>query len=158
MPAIPQPSEENGFLAEHIGLVLRSFRHWTGRDFVNPRMNDEEAARYLFTAPLALLTHDTQPDPIFNYANQTALSLFAMSWEEMTACPSRLSAETDQRDTRAALLKEVAEKGYTEEYAGIRIGRHGRRFMIEGARVWNLIDARGIPQGQAASFEHWRWL
>ncbi|RQW79884.1 MAG: MEKHLA domain-containing protein [Methylococcus sp.] len=158
MPAIALPSEENGFLAEHIGLVRRSFYHWSGRDFVNPRMNDEEAARYLFTAPLALLTHDTQPDPVFNYANQTALSLFAMSWEEMTACPSRLSAETDHREAREALLRDVAEKGYTEDYAGIRIGRHGRRFMIEGAKVWNLIDVRGIHQGQAASFAHWRWL
>jgi hypothetical protein len=40
----------------------------------------------------------------------------------------------------------------------VRIGRHGRRFLIEEAVVWNVLDKRGIYQGQAASFRHWRWL
>jgi len=158
MTATPIPAEDNHFMAEHIGLILRSYRHWTGRDLVNPRMSEEEAARYLFTAPLALLSHDTQADPIFNYANQTALSLFGMDWVEMTTCPSRLSAEEPNREARSALLKKVAEQGYADNYQGIRIGRHGRRFEIENALVWNLRDERGIYRGQAASFRHWRWL
>ena len=158
MTATDSPAEENQFMAEHIGLILRSYRHWTGRDLVNPRMNDEEAARYLFNAPLALLSHDTQADPVFNYANRTALSLFGMDWMEMTACPSRLSAEAPNREARSALLQSVAERGYADNYRGIRIGRHGRRFEIENAMVWNLRDERGIYRGQAASFQHWRWL
>jgi hypothetical protein len=121
-------------------------------------MNNVEAARFLFAAPFALLSHDTQPDPVFNYANQTAMSLFAMSWEDMTACPSRRSAEPVNQTERQRLLQEVTEKGYSEGYRGVRIGRHGRRFLIEGAVVWNVLDKRGIYQGQAASFRHWRWL
>lgn len=145
-------------MADHIRLLRRSFRHWTGRDLTPPRMTDAEAARYLFAAPFVLLSHDTQPDPIFNYANETALRLFAMSWEEITACPSRLSAEPGDQPERARLLQDVAEKGYSENYRGIRIGRHGRRFEIEQAIVWNLLDDRGIYRGQAASFKHWTWL
>lgn len=145
-------------MADHIGLMRRSFKHWTGRDFVNPRMTDTEAARYLFTAPWALLSHDTQPDPVFNYANQTAMSLFGMNWEEITACPSRLSAESGDQAERDRLLREVTEKGYSEGYRGIRIGRHGRRFEIDQAKVWNLLDDRGIYRGQAASFKRWTWL
>jgi len=158
MTAMPIPSEENRYLAEHIGLILRGYRHWTGRDLLPPRMTDAEAVRYLFAAPLALLSHDTQPDPVFNYANRTALNLFGMSWEEMTACPSRLSAEPDDQPERARLLREVAEQGYSEGYRGVRIGRHGRRFAIEQASVWNLRDERGAYRGQAACFRHWTWL
>lgn len=152
------PTESNQFLAGHVALLRRSLVHWTGRDLVNPRMTHVEAARYLFSAPLALLSHDTQSDPVFNYANQTALSLFAMSWEDMRSCPSRLSAERDKQADRARLLQEVTEKGYSDGYRGIRIGRHGRRFEIESAVVWNLLDEQGVYRGQAASFRHWKWL
>ena len=158
MTTIPLPAEDNQFLAGHIGLLRRSLWHWTGRDLVSPRMSDAEAARFLFSAPFALLSHDSQPDPVFNYANQTAMSLFAMNWEDITACPSRLSAEPVNQAERARLLREVTENGYSDGYRGVRIGRHGRRFEIEAAVVWNVRDERGIYQGQAASFRHWRWL
>jgi hypothetical protein len=41
---------------------------------------------------------------------------------------------------------------------GIRIDSRGRRFRIEGARLWTLLDERGRPLGQAASFARWWWL
>lgn len=154
----PMPAEQNQFLVEHIQLILCSFRHWTGRDLVAPSLSAADAARYLFQAPLALLSHDTQPDPVFNYANRTAMSLFGMNWDEITTCPSRLSAEPVNREARAALLQDVTEQGFSEGYRGIRIGKHGRRFEIENALVWNLIDTRGRHRGQAASFRHWTWL
>ena len=31
----------------------------------------------------------------------------------------------------------------------------GRRFRIQQAVVWNLVDAAGTPQGQAACFHQW---
>jgi len=37
-------------------------------------------------------------------------------------------------------------------YSGMRIAKSGKRFMITDATVWNLIDERGLPQGQAAVF------
>lgn len=152
------PCEDNAFLAHHIGLLRRSYRHWTQLDLLAPRMTDAEAARYLYSAPFVVVSHDTRADPLFNYANQTALSLFGMNWEEMTACPSRLSAETPDQAERARLLQEVTEHGFSSGYRGIRIGKHGRRFEIREAVVWNLLDERGLYQGQAASFKHWNWL
>lgn len=152
------PSEENNFLAPHVGLLRRSFKHWTRRDLLDPRMIDVEAARYLFTAPFVVLSQDTAPDPLFNYGNRTGLSLFGMTWEEMMACPSRLSVESTHTEEREELLKIVKEKGYVEDYRGIRVGRHGRRFEIEGAIVWNLRDNRGMVSGQAALFKRWKWL
>jgi len=45
-----------------------------------------------------------------------------------------------------------------DDYAGVRISKHGRRFMIEQATVWNLIDGHGKYCGQAAMFGVWRML
>ncbi|MGZ8218466.1 MEKHLA domain-containing protein [Methylomagnum sp.] len=157
MTAFPLPSEDNAYLAEHVAILRYSLRHWTGRELVDPRMTDVDAARFLFRARFAVASHDTAPDPLFNYANQTAMSLFAMSWEEITACPSRLSAERVNQESRELLLCKVAEQGYVDDYRGVRVGRHGRRFEIEGAVIWNLLDQRGIACGQAAMFEHWKW-
>jgi hypothetical protein len=153
----PLPSEDNGYLVDHVAMLRDSFRHWTGRELVVARMTDVEAARYLFQARFAVVSHTADKDPLFNYANQTALSLFGMSWEEFVACPSRRSAERANQEDRASLLGRVAAEGFVDDYRGIRIGRHGRRFEIEAGVIWNLLDERGIVAGQAATFEHWTW-
>ncbi|WP_026610906.1 MEKHLA domain-containing protein [Methylocaldum szegediense] len=158
MTAFPEPSEENSFLADHVAILRDSYRHWTGRELVDPRMNHHEAARYLFFAPFAVLSHDTAKDPIFNYANRTAMSLFGMNWAEFTAFPSRLSAERHNQENRERLLAEVMECGYVEDYRGIRISKHGRRFLIEHVTIWNLLDARGVFSGQAARFSDWKFV
>jgi len=79
-------------------------------------------------------------------------------WQTITALPSRLSAETPLQAERDALLRRVAEQGYIDDYAGIRIADSGRRFSIQQATVWNLIDADQQPCGQAALFSHWQLL
>ncbi|HYE37594.1 MEKHLA domain-containing protein [Methylocaldum sp.] len=158
MTAFPKPSEENSFLADHVAILRNSYRHWTKRELVDPRMNDCEAARYLFSAPFVVLSHDTAKDPVFNYANQTAMTLFGMNWEELTAFPSRLSSEREDREERRRLLAEVTARGYIDDYRGIRIARHGRRFLIEHTTIWNLLDTRGVYCGQAASFAEWKFL
>jgi hypothetical protein len=43
-------------------------------------------------------------------------------------------------------------------YSGIRIDSQGRRFRIEGARLWTLRNEAGEACGQAACFESWWWL
>jgi hypothetical protein len=47
-------------------------------------------------------------------------------------------------------------QGYIDDYAGVRVSRTGRRFLIEGATVWNLIETDGRLVGQAATFSRWR--
>lgn len=41
------------------------------------------------------MSHGLEVDPVFNYANQCALDLFEMTWEDFIKLPSRLSAEAD---------------------------------------------------------------
>ncbi|MDD5036902.1 MAG: MEKHLA domain-containing protein [Methylococcaceae bacterium] len=46
-----------------------------GRERVDPRMSDGEAARSPFHARFALVSHDAALDPVFDYSNRTALDL-----------------------------------------------------------------------------------
>ena len=105
----------------------------------------------------SLCCHTTNPlsDPILNYGNKTVLSLFEVSWKELIQMPSRLTAEPHEREERAELMRRVSKNGYIDDYTGIRISKSGKRFLIEQATVWNLIDSQGTYKGQAAIFSDW---
>lgn len=155
---MPKPSPSNDFLADHIQRLLASYRCVTGRDLIDPRLDLKAAARFLYHAPFALLSHDAQEDPVFNYANLTAQRLFELNWEDFTRLPSRLSAEPLAQSERQRLLEEVKAKGYVANYCGVRIAQSGKRFRIEGAEVWNVYDEQSQICGQAARIERWYWL
>lgn len=146
------PDAANDYLSAHIGLLRETFRRCTFRDLVDPGWTDAVAARWLFHAPCVLLSHNADEDPVLTYGNRRALALFEIDWEQLVRMPSRLTAETPAREERARLLAEVAVKGFIDHYNGVRISSSGRRFLIEGATVWNLVDASGIYRGQAATF------
>ena len=158
MPAWSHPNPHNEYLKPHALILLRSFAHWTGRILVDPALSEAEQARQLCLAPFVVLSHNTAPDPIFNYANQIALTLFEFSWDEFTALPSRQSAEPLHQDERAHLLAQVARDGYVEAYLGVRVANSGRRFLIEKGIVWNLLDENGLFYGQAATFSEWSFI
>lgn len=152
MSTIAYPTAANGYLADHADLILRCYHHWFGSALVEPT---NDAARALFEAPFAVLSHNTDADPLLNYANRQGLSLFAVDWDELLTLPSRLTAEAPLREERQRLLETVTRQGYIDNYSGIRIARTGQRFRIEQARVWNLFDAQGQAAGQAALLTHW---
>lgn len=158
MSALPQPGPENRFLIDHISLLRCSLRALTGRDLVGAQVPDAEAARRLYQAPFVLLSHNQAPDPILGYGNLRAQRLFELTWEELSAMPSRLTAEAPDREERARLLARVAKNGYIDDYSGVRVSSNGKRFRIERALVWNLLDDNGRPCGQAASFSQWKPL
>ena len=140
---------------KHTQLMLDSYRRWLGTDLISREGNAEEQARRLFEAPFVVVSHGTQPDPILNYGNRTAIVLWEMDVDQLTKTPSRMTAEPVHRDERARLLERTTRDGYVDDYSGIRISSTGRRFRIHQAIVWNLIDAQGIYAGQAATFSDW---
>ncbi len=159
MKQIPYPCPENRFLIEHIELLAYSYRQLLGVPLLGDCCSaGENLAEQLFNAPFALVSHNTAPDPVFNYANLTALSLFEFSWREFTALPSRLSAEPVNRLERGQLLARVTEHGFINDYCGVRISRTGKRFRISNAVVWNVMDRQDNYQGQAACFSEWEFL
>lgn len=152
------PGESNGFLAEHASRLIRSYQRWTGRDLVDAELSPVEQARALYEAPFVTASHGTEADPVFNYANRAALTLFETTWADFTSMPSRLSAQPVAREERAQLLARVNQHGFIDDYSGIRISTSGRRFRIRRATVWNVVDARGAPGGQAVVIRDWEYL
>lgn len=145
-------------IIRHSLRLNNSFVHWTGSGLTDAQLSPEELAKCLFHAPFVLLSHGTEPDPILNYANQTGLDLWETNWSELTHMPSRLTAEPSERKDRAQLLHQATQKGYLAHYQGIRISITGRRFAIENAEIWDILDEQGQKCGQAAKFSDWQYL
>lgn len=155
-PAVP--SATNDYLIDHICLLSESLSHWSGCGLMDDAPDPVIAARRIYFAPFALLSHGIGTDPVINYANHTAQQLFEMEWDEITSLPSRLSAEEAVQDERNALLKRVTDNGYIDDYSGVRVAKSGSRFQIKDATVWNLQDRSGNYRGQAAMFSIWHRL
>lgn len=137
---------------QRLALLIQSHQRLTGRVLVTPGGDAREA---LWNAPCVIVAHGIEPDPVFFYGNRRALELFEMDWASFVCLPSRRSAEPLLREERARLLERVARDGCITDYAGVRISSTGRRFRIEQAVVWNLVDDSGRCHGQAAAFDRW---
>jgi MEKHLA domain len=143
------------FMVTWSQLLLDSFRHWTGRDLLIRTGTPDAQAQALFAASLVVVSHGAEADPLLNYGNQQALDLWELSWAQLTSTPSRLTAEPMNRDERARMLAVAEKQGYYSGYRGIRISSTGKRFLVEDATVWNVVDGQGIRVGQAATFARW---
>jgi hypothetical protein len=155
MQIVNEPSPENYYLREHVGLLISSYHRWTGKDLVKQEYSGKSIYRALFEASYVVVSHNTEEDPVFNYGNQTALSVFEMSWRDFTNLPSRKSAEPVDRAERERLMARVNKLGFIDDYRGVRVSASGKHFMIEDATVWNVVDERGRYYGQAAVFYRW---
>ena len=150
LPADPVPDRyRDAAAARLIVLIAESFERLLGRPLV---ISSTDITKALWEAPFAVVAHGTQADPVFFFGNRYALTAFESDVEGFTRMPSRLSAEAPLREERQALLDRVTRDGFIDDYEGVRISARGRRFRIEGAIVWNLIDDRGERHGQAATF------
>jgi hypothetical protein len=141
----------------HVGLLVSSFKLLTGKNILVSGSDSDSISREIFFAPYAVMSHGTEEDPVFNYANQCALDLFEITWENFIKLPSKYSAEADSQGERERILQQVAENGYADDYSGVRISNKGRRFKIKNATVWNVIDQRRC-YGQAALIRNWTYL
>jgi hypothetical protein len=150
------------FYINHADRLVDSYKLLTGNDlfplFEEGYESKNRNVERIQSASFVLVSHGLGPDPLFNYANPNALNLFEISWDELLKMPSRLSAETINQDERAKLLNTVNRQGYIENYSGIRISAKGRRFRINQAVVWNIIDDKGKYFGQGAMFKDWDFL
>ena len=138
--------------------LCASYEHWTGKELIPGHNNTDMLAEILFDAPFALVSHGTEDIPVFNFGNKTALELFELSWDDFIKMPSRQSADNDNQEDRAKLMSRVNLNGFEENCRGIRISSTGKRFLIEGATVWNVFDEDHKPCGQAAMFSQWTFL
>jgi hypothetical protein len=56
------------------------------------------------------------------------------------------------------MLEQARTRGYLATYQGVRVTSTGRRFLVENALIWNVLDAEKQRIGQAATFMQWTWL
>jgi hypothetical protein len=143
------------FALRHTALILSSYRKWTGRDLIPPHQEAEKQACALFWESLVVITSDNAADPLLTYGNQKALDLWQISWPALTQTRGRNTAEPLHRTERENFLKRVRDNGFVEDYSGVRISSTGKRFKIEQATVWNLVDETDLFIGQAAAFSKW---
>jgi hypothetical protein len=146
------------FIETHGAELLRTYHLWTRRHLIEPCGDVRREARKLFEAPFVVVSGGAEGEQILNYGNKTALNLWEMDWDTLTRTPSRLTAEPMYRDERAEFLRRVRERGFIDDYSGIRVSSKGSRFRIAKATVWNVTDALGNYTGQAATFSNWEFL
>ncbi len=139
-------------------LLLESYRHWTRRDLIAGVGTPEEQARALFEAPFVVVSHGLEDDPVLNFGNRVALNLWEMTWDQFTRTPSRLTAEPPDQAARARMLAQAEERGFIDNYRGVRISGKGRRFLVNRALVWKVVDPAGRRRGQAATFNSWTFV
>jgi hypothetical protein len=149
--------EQNGWI-EQSQTILDSYERLIGKTLITRDGSPADQAQQLFHAPLVVVSHDTQSDPLLNYANQMALDLWKISVPTLLKTPSRMTAESVHRDERAKLLQRTTRDGFVDDYRGIRIATDGQRFLIDCATVWNLSDHQGNHSGQAATFDKWTMI
>ena len=138
-----------------IRWLLDSHALWLKRELIDRGGDIEAQSERLFLAPFVVVSHVDSDDPILCYGNRQALDLWEMTWEQFTVTPSRLTAEPVNREERARMLRRVTACGFVDDYRGVRISRTGRRFLVERATVWNVVDGDGNRRGQAATFSEW---
>ena len=149
---LPFSNTINAYHESQAELICQSFLQWLGCPLISP---SECLGKTLFEAPIAVVSHGVEANPIFNYANRLALSIFNMNWADFVVLPSEESAEPLDRSERLRLLSLVDRDGYVEDYSGVRIDSLGQRFRISNGIVWNLVDLEGSFRGQAACFDNW---
>src|ERR1700734_537631 len=132
-------------------LFAQSYADWVGRKLTE----SSDIAYALYRAPFALVSHGTESDPVFRYANITAQKLGHLPWNDFTRMPSRLTAEPIDTSDRQRLLDEAARKVYVDNYTGVLITRDGRLFVIEYTTLWKVFDTARVLQGQAAVINGW---
>jgi hypothetical protein len=151
-------TDNRDFILRHGSLLLRSYRRWTGSNLIEPCGDEALDAKKLFEVDFVVVSAGADAEQLLNYANASALRLWEMDWATLTATPSRQTAEPMHRSERAEFLRRVREKGFIDDYSGIRISSSGQRFLIQMATVWNLVDESDLYLGQAATFSNWKFI
>lgn len=162
----PEFPWKNPQVIQHSQRLLNSFQHWTGRSLLNDSIlerstnlstRSEALAQNLFEAPFVVVSHGIEADPIFNYANQQALTLWELDWQSFTRMLSRQSAAPMEQEAREKLLAEAKREGYIQNHQGIRTSSTGKQFWIENVILWNVLDEQQQLCGQAATFSQWQF-
>ncbi|MFA9456866.1 MEKHLA domain-containing protein [Halalkalibacter sp. AB-rgal2] len=148
---------KNGYTEQHVIRLNNSFKRWIGRDLI-PLDKNKNYLQQFMESKTVILSHGIEADPILNFGNQAALTLWEMDRATFLKTPSRLTAEPTERTAREHFIRQVKENNFVDHYTGIRISNTGKRFYIKQAIVWNMIDEKDHYYGQAAAFADYEYV
>eukprot|EP01040_Poterioochromonas_malhamensis_P016235 gene16235-18382_t len=166
-PSLPWYSDE---MVRHANLLIQSYHRLTRKELfpnsLQTSVNDPTAAAMILfhDSQRFVLSHGTQKQlpngPILNYGNLNVLSLWRVSWEELTSMPSSYTVEAGEgRTARSKVMNQVlSESNIIRGYEGIRINKEDERFKLLNTTIWNVFeyDQKGrqtVYLGQAATFQ-----
>jgi len=114
----------------------------------------EESAQALHNnTRFGVLSHGTQPDPVYNYGNLASLELFEQTIEKLCQTPSRFSTIPELMEDRSDLIKAIEKDGHGTIHNAIRISAEGHPFEIPQIKVWTVRDDDGKRIGLAAIYD-----
>ena len=145
-------------IIEHSTLLAWCYKHWTNKDLIPDLENTTDLARKMYEAPFVIVSHGTEPDPVFNYANKKAQELWQLTWEEFICLPSRKSAEPMEENLRNSLIEVGKKKGISFIDKAIRVSKCGHRFYIKNVTLFNLFLPANTFAGQGAIYADWEFL
>lgn len=140
---------------EWVGWSDSSLERLSGQSLLD-RMEDIGTIQQVHSDKrFAVLSHDTQDDPIFCYFNQAALDTFGWPEPEIYGIPSRQSAPPGGvRQERSVLMQEAVGMDVRVLPTAIRQNKDGDRFQLRNVLVWNVYHPdTGERVGQTAMFD-----
>lgn len=147
-------------LSRHLGYLDSSLKNASGTglfDWISERSGDVKVTTVSLldeNTRFVVLSHGTQPDPIFNYGNKAGLELFNYEIEDFCKNPSRLSTIPELEEDREESYKTaIKNRGHGYIYDAIRVKSDGKLFIIDKILVWTVIDEAAKRIGLAAVFD-----
>ena len=141
-----------------VHLLLTSYQNSYGKKLLDSSKSlysVKNAGAILFNIKNPVMAHDNAKDPCLNYANDAALKLWNMGWNEMIGMPSRLTTPKKEQEQRNKALSQATKTQAIKNYQGIRVNSKGELFIIKNARIWTILDEQGNIFGQGATFNCW---
>ena len=69
--------------SQHVHNVLRSYYNLLGHKFENLNLEEPTLGEVILHSEWVVISHGNGPDPLFNYGNKKALSLFEVNLNEL---------------------------------------------------------------------------
>ena len=95
----------------------------------------------LFESSCVVVSHGVEPDPILNYGKSNGLGpVGELSWDREPIRHPPDSRPSPDPAEREECWNAGEIEGYFDGYRGVRISSTGKRFLVEHALIWNVID------------------
>ncbi|MGK9168781.1 MEKHLA domain-containing protein [Inquilinus limosus] len=110
-------------------------------------------ARWLYeAAPFCVLVHNTDADPPSSMPTERPRPASSIACTSSRRCPPASPPRRRTGRSGSGCWTPLPADGFITSYRDLRVAKSGRRFWIENATVWRLIDEAGTLHGQAATF------